>query len=105
MNENFLTESDFNLTGKNDTNAHLRSQFKDKGDRNLFGDSQLMTDTMSKLVVAEEFPASECENDEFYALPKNKETEANLSVEQEELFWMNYSIKDLNEKIRMTKKQ
>jgi len=102
MNENVLTESDFNLTSKNNTNANVKSNIRE---RNVLMESGLTTDTMSKLVVAEEFPITEySENEEIHELPNYKETDANLSVEQEEIFWMNYSIKDLNEKIRNGRK-
>ena len=102
MNENILTESDFNLTSKNNTNVHMKSHFKD---RNVLMESGLTTDTMSKLEVAEEFPITEySENEEVHELPNYKETDANLSIEQDDAFWMNNSIKNLNEKIRMTKK-
>lgn len=95
MNENLLTESDFNLSSKNNT----YSQYKN----NVLMESMgLLTDTLSKLVVAEEFPNSE--NQENFQNDKNKETDANVSIEQEELFWMNYSIKNLNEKINKSKK-
>ena len=91
MNENVLTESDFNLTSKNNTNAQNNFKYN----------NMLETDTMSKLIVAEEFP----QFDENYEKEGGyRETDANLSVEQEEIFWMNYSIKDLNEKIRKAKK-
>ena len=99
MNENILTESDFNLTSKNNTKSHFQ-------DRNVLTESGLTTDTMSKLVVAEEFPLTEySENEEVHELPHYKETDANLSVEQEDAIWMNNSIKNLNEKIRMNRKR
>lgn len=94
MNENLLTESDFNLSSKNNT-----SQYKN----NILMESMgLLTDTLSKLVVAEEFPNTE--NQENFKNDRNKETDPNVSIEQEELFWMNYSIKNLNEKIHKSKK-
>lgn len=94
MNENLLTESDFNLSSKNNT-----SQYKN----NILMESMgLLTDTLSKLVVAEEFP--NVENQENFKNDRNKETDPNVSIEQEELFWMNYSIKNLNEKIHKSKK-
>lgn len=87
MNENILTESDFNLTSKNNT---INRQ------NNILLESMgLTTDTMSKLVVAEEFPHAN-EGD-------LKESECNLSVDQEEIFWMNYSIKNLHDQIRKGK--
>ena len=102
MNENLLTESDFNLTSKNNTTSQIGLKSK-RNDKNILMESGLTTDTMSKLVVAEEFPISESEGErENHGV--YKETEGNLSIEQEDIFWMNYSIKDLNEKIRLAKK-
>lgn len=86
MNENILTESDFNLTSKNNTNSQNNLKYN--------GNNPLETDTMSRLIVAEEFPQ----------FKDNNESDANISVEQEEIFWMNYSIKDMNDKIRKAKK-
>jgi len=44
MNENVLTESDFNLTSKNNTNANVKSNIRE---RNVLMESGLTTDTMS----------------------------------------------------------
>lgn len=56
-------------------------------------------DTMSKLNVAEEFP------DDYLDENERMQVNEDMSVgDDEKMFWMNYSIKNLNDKIKLLKK-
>lgn len=92
IHNNEFSDTDPNLMSQTEFATRLLNN------NNLMGTlSELANDTMSKLVVAEEFP------DENY-FENSKEMEKNeedVSLGEEKLFWMNYSIKNMNDKIKL----
>lgn len=101
MNVNETTDFDPNLTSQTEFAARKFDNKERMSQNNLLGTlSDIANDTANKLIVAEEFPEEDYFNKQ-YNINNLSIGDEDFSLGEEKLIWMNYSIKNMNEKIKL----